>query len=773
MTLKLSSSRIYVPSLPFTRVTFPDAWCGPSPVNVPVGSVACGVGVYVALAVLFCWVWAAGIVSRDSFNFVGKSWRIITYPATTMVVPNKTMPLILSIFFIPISITKMAYIYKQKQFFATIPSSVMKNDNEEKFQKAQAELNQKIQAIMGPTPSGDEPTKGVDISSNANAKKAESKPSVGTAPEVPPKAAGAQEPAEAPKKPVGPEVEETKEPEPDTNVPDEEIQEPPIEEPPETEDKPAEAEKPTDTEPKKGFKQKLKAWLKNPKVRKTLLILFIVTIIALAIVPYSRYFLLNTAGIRSKASITVLDDSTQQPLKNVRVTLDGQSSQTDGEGKVTLQKVKLGGTVLRIEKRAFAPVDKKVTVGWGSNPLGQVKLTPVGVQYSFVITDFLSNKPIEKATATSGEADATSDEEGKLVITLDKDDEQSEVVIKAKDYRDENRTLNAESKTSQAVKMVPAHKHTFVSKRSGKFDVYKIDVDGQNEELALAGSGAERDDMVLVPHPTDNVVAVVSTRDNIRNRDGFLLSTFNLINLNENRVTTVSKSERIQVFGWAGNKIVYVEVAAGASANSPKRHRLLSYDPKKQENTELAAANYFNDVLLIGNVVYYAPSSAFQNGTDVSLFRLNVDTNNKQVVFNKETWNVFRTDYDHLTLAVQQDWYDYNLATQKPPERITPPPNPKTRVYIPSPDNSKSIWVDQRDGKGVLIVYDASSKKETTLKSQSGLKYPLSWVSGNTIVYRINTEQETADYVLNLDGGEPQKIKDVTNTGGVDKWYYY
>lgn len=632
----------------------------------------------------------------------------------------------------------------------------MSKANDEKFEKAQAELNAKIRAIMGPTPLGDTPTEDIPKSQITSSK---NKSQLKTAPELP----------------VQPQIVKPTAPKPEPAAHDE-LNKPSSSttsvEPPKT-DNPSQLTAEHHPEAKKKFSDKLKAWLKKPIVKKSLLVLLILAVITLLAVPVTRYFLLNSVGVRSHASISITDNSTQQPLKNVRVSLGDQSGLTDDNGNITLTKVKLGSSDLKIDKRAFASVTRKITVGWGNNPLGSVALTPVGVQYSFLLNDFLSNKPIVKAQASSGEADAVSDNQGRLVITIDKTDIQSDITIHADGYRDEKRMLDINSKAFESIKMVPAHEHSFVSKRSGKFDVYKVYIDGSNEELALAGTGAERDDMVLVPHPTENTVAVVSTRDNIRNQDGYLLSTLNLLDLNDNHVVTIAQSERIQVFGWANGKLVYVQVAAGASGTNPKRNRLNSYDPKTQTNTELASANYFNDVVLIGNEVYYAPSSAFQNGSDTSLFRIDVDTNNKQAVFNKETWNIFRVDYDHLNLAVQQDWYSYDLTTQKSPEHIVPPANPKTRVYVSSPDNSRSVWIDQRDGKGVLLLYDTKTKKETTVKSQSGLKYPVYWVSNSTMVYRINTEQETADYALNLDGGNPQKIRDVTNTAGIDKWYYY
>jgi hypothetical protein len=73
----------------------------------------------------------------------------------------------------------------------------------------------------------------------------------------------------------------------------------------------------------------------------------------------------------------------------------------------------------------------------------------------------------------------------------------------------------------------------------------------------------------------------------------------------------------------------------------------------------------------------------------------------------------------------------------------------------------------------VLLAYDVESNKDNTVRTQGGLKQPVRWLSNNSIVYRINTESETADYAMNLDGGEPVKIRDVANTSGINTWYYY
>jgi len=533
------------------------------------------------------------------------------------------------------------------------------------------------------------------------------------------------------------------------------------------------------TPDKPGFiakcKRFLRNWWNNKRARYITLAALAAAVMAFAIIPVTRYFFLNTVGVRGSTSVTVLDDSTQLPLKNVTVSVGGQQGLTNQDGQVTLTSVKLGTSNLVIQKRAFATYQTKTTIGWGSNPLGNVALKATGSQYVFIVKDYLSGQPIEKAEASSGEADAVSDKNGKITLTVDSSDNASDdVKISAQTYRDETVKLGADTKTEQTVSMVPARKDVFISKRSGKFDLYKVDIDGKNEQLVLAGTGNEQQDtMVLVSHPTDEVVAYASTRENSRNSDGFLLTTLDLVSLTDNSVKKVAQSERIQILGWIGDNLIYVKVAAGASAANPKRQRLISYDYKSGIEHELASSNYFNDVALVGDSVYYAPSSAYQTGTP-GFYKTDASGATKQTIINQEVSNILRTAYDTLTISVGNDWYEYKIGANNKPTKLSGAPADITnRIYINSPDKSHSLWVDNRDGKGVLISYDAVGKTDKTLRTQAGLNNPLRWLNDSTAIFRIHTDQETADYAININGGDAKKIEDVTNTSGIDQWYYY
>lgn len=494
---------------------------------------------------------------------------------------------------------------------------------------------------------------------------------------------------------------------------------------------------------------------------------------AAAVLPQVRYPVLNYFGVRAALSVKVLDQSTQQPLRNTRVSAAGTEGRTDENGEVTLDGLKLGPTELKIEKPAFSSSVNPVTIGWGSNPQGDVYLTPSGKQYAFVLVDYVSGKPIHKAEASSGEASAFSDDDGKVLLAIDEPDDEISVRLTAKDYRTETVKIPADMKGERKVALVPARKHVYISEKSGTYDVYKADLDGKNEKLLLKGTETTRSDLVLVPHPSEDVVALVSVREDTPGTNGLLPSTLMIIDLKTDSSEAVVTSEQVQLIGWSGTRIVYVQVAAGADEKDPKRQLLTSYDYKSDDTKELSAANYFNAVLMAGGKVYYAPSGAFQNGVNVSLFQIEPNGDNRVVILAKEVWNLYRTAYDHIAISRPGEWYDYRVGSEKPAKLGAEPKNLASRVFETSPNGSRSLWVAMGADKDVLYVHDNQAGTDKVLLTQAGIKTPVRWINDTTAVYRLDTITETADYAISLSGGKPKKITDVADTGGIDSWYYH
>jgi hypothetical protein len=531
-------------------------------------------------------------------------------------------------------------------------------------------------------------------------------------------------------------------------------------------------------EQKKGILRKVKsvfwAWWNNKKLRyRTIIGLFILLIVGM-LIPPTRYAILNTAGVRVKASMVVVDSDTGLPLKNIPVKVQDKEVRSDEDGTVTFENIKQGSTKIIVDKKGYAKYEKKVVFGWGSNPIGEQPIIATGAQYGFVLSDWLSKEPItSEVEATSGEDVATADEEGKVTLTVGEVIESGKVTIKAEGYREETIDLSNVNVDEYEVKMVQSKQHVFVSNRNGEYDIYKIYADKKNEQILLPATGKEREVPYIVPHQSRDYVAIVSSRDGDVNRENFVLDGLFVVDVNSNESYKVTRSEQLQVVGWSGDNLIYVAVVEGVSAGNSQRSRLISYDLDTKQRTDLAAANYFNDVKLVNDKVYYAVSSYGVPQSQAKLFSISVDGKDKRTLVDKQVWSVFRKDYATLLFnSEDQTWYQQALDSATGSiEKLAASPNIRSsRQYIVSPNLKTAVWVDIRDGKGVLLQYDVEKKNEKVIVTEAGLDYPVYWIGESTVVYRIDKNGETSDSVVNLLSGETQKISDVV--GNKSRYFY-
>ena len=525
---------------------------------------------------------------------------------------------------------------------------------------------------------------------------------------------------------------------------------------------------------KTGLKAKIKSigskWWNNKRLRYGTFIAIALLLITAMFVPVSRYGILNIAGVRVSSSMTVVDSKTGLPLKNIPVKMQGQEQKSDDDGYVSFSKLKQGKTNLVIDKRGYAVMDKSITLGWGSNPIGEQSITATGTQYTFLLVDWLSGQPVKNAEATSGEDVAQSDEEGRIILTVGELSSETTAEISAEGYRKETLILDELNQGETIIKMVVAKKHAFVSNRSGEYDLYKIDVDGTNEEILLGATGKEREVPFVMSHPTKDVVAYISSRDGDVNSGNFVLDGLFIIDAINGETYKVTRSEQLQLIGWSENKLIYVAVVEGVSAGNSQRSKLISYDLDTKERVELATSNYFNDVKLINKTVYYSVSSYAVPQAQAKLFSIDPDGKNKKTLVDEQVWSIIRKDFSYLQFsAVDLRWYEQEIGGEVK-KLDTQPVTRASRDYSVSPNQEKAVWVDIRDGKGVLILYDVAQKTESVILTESGLGSPVEWLNNTSIVYRINTSQETADYIFNTEGTQSSKIADVI--GNQSRYFY-
>jgi len=482
------------------------------------------------------------------------------------------------------------------------------------------------------------------------------------------------------------------------------------------------------------------------------------------VVPASRYFVLNTVGVRASTSVTVIDSGTQLPLKNVTVVIGPYEGSTNREGVATLRNVRLGSYKLSIKRLAFRSYDKPVTIGWGSNPLGPFSLDATGVRYVVIVADYLSGKPIDHAEVSNENVSALSDAHGKATLTMDSiDSDTLSITINAKGYRSDAAVLAANSPNPPAVLLVPAGKNVFVNHTNGRYDLYTSDLDGKNSQLLLAGSGNELADMSLVVSPDNTTAAWVATRDTLRDDDGFLLRSLTLVNLADGSYSIIDHAEQIELIDWIGDRLVYRSTIAGPSGASPQRNKLISYNTATKARLQLALANQFNTVIAARGTVYYATSSTDPEAS-LGLFSINPDGSERTRLSKDEIWTGLRTTYNTLSLQSPDGWREYNLRTKEFTD-ISAPPAITTYAFTDAPtDTGESVWVGSQNNTTALLLYNLGHDTSRAVVAQPGITSPIRWLDGRRLIYRVATGNEIADYAVSLDGGQPHKIIDVTAT---------
>jgi len=487
-------------------------------------------------------------------------------------------------------------------------------------------------------------------------------------------------------------------------------------------------------------------------------------LVALAIIPFTRYSALNIVGVRVQSSLTVIDDKTRLPLQNITVSLQGKEAISDKNGAVVLRGLKLGKTEIMLSKRGYAETKQPITLGWGSNPLGEQSIVATGEQYRFTVRDWRTQKPLLTAEAEAGEDRATADDEGVVVLTIGEDNLAGiEVTLTADGYRDEVLQLSDLDQNQTEVDLVIDRKHAFVSRRTGSYELYTIDLDGQNEKMILGATGQERSQPLIYQHPDQDAIIYVSSRDGERNEDGYTLDGLYYINTRSGNTQKITVSERTLVHGWINEYVIFSEVVAGKSAGNPERTTLSSFNIETFERTDLAKGNYFNDVELFNDTVFYAVSSYAVQPEDALLFSVKPDGSAQQTVVDEQVWSIFRTSYDAIQMSAQGgNWYEQGRRARA--IAIERPPSTTSFDYRQSNKTKQVAWVQTRDGKGVLLTRSIQSGKneEQIQLSLAGLDNVLYWIDENSVVIRKITSSETADYVYTFGDAEPSKLIDVS-----------
>lgn len=507
------------------------------------------------------------------------------------------------------------------------------------------------------------------------------------------------------------------------------------------------------------FKEAFYRWWDN-KVARYVTIGVIVIILGVAGgVPVVRTGLMNLLGFRASVSAYAVDATTLQPLKGVTLSVGEKAVKTGENGKAKLTDVKLGKQTVVVHKAGFADVKKEITFGFRAVDLGELDMKATGLQLGFVLTDYLSGKPVADVTLESGESSTKSDKNGKAVITLAPDSTADSISVHKNGYRAEQMAAEGEEDSVKPLKLVLATKEVYIAKENGIYNLKKVDLDGKNAAMLLAGTGVETSSIDVSVDPLSQYAALISTRDNTKNKDGYLLSGLTLVNISTGDSETIEHAEKLTIVGWSGTTLVYKQVVAGASAANANREKIMAYNYATDKRYQIAGANHFLGAELHTGMVYFAVSST-DPAAKSGLMSAGLDGSAKKVLQEGDAWALYRADYKTLKLQTASKWYTYAFGGSS---TETSALTSISRTYLDSGDAKLSVWSDASATNGMLSLYDIATGKEQVLTKTKGQYKPLRWLNNRVLLYRESTKTGGADYVLNLDGGSAVKVADNYN----------
>ncbi len=507
--------------------------------------------------------------------------------------------------------------------------------------------------------------------------------------------------------------------------------------------------------------------------------IFIVLLTGVWFVPVTRYAILSTFGVRGGIVVTASQslkqtNATAPEIKNFTVNVAGQTINSGEQSSVIIPSISLGDHKVEVLKQGYAPSVYETTVdfdplfGWvsGNNSytsLVKAQLLAKGLALSFTVKDWVSNKAVTIGEFAFGDITAFPNKDG--VVSLTVPPELNKVIIKA-DFTDNylDKTFELETnKKSQAVNFVPDSKHYFVSKRSGVYSIYSQYIDGGELKEVVKGTPQETSSLQFAVSPSGKYGVMTSTREGRRDSSGNVVQKLYWVNLNSGKLEELDSARYIYLHDWAGDTITY-SYGYQAENSTDFMQRLRSLDASTKNQYELGSTTgSFGRIHVALNQVIFTKQESFNKPGFEKEQTVNTvgikGENNRELATN--TGDFRQIGFERFAYQTpDKKWSEINLNTGqiKPSEQ----PREEGTVYIStSSSNKERVFINFVDGKRLLML-QKNNDTTSELATQPGLTGPIRFMNATTVLYRVVTPGETADYVVSTLGGQPRKITDVT-----------
>ncbi len=559
----------------------------------------------------------------------------------------------------------------------------------------------------------------------------------------------------------------------------------------------------TEDEPQPSvLKQKLSrfiGWYKANKRRTVPLTLAALLVIILA-VPFSRYKVLGLV-IKKDFQVVVIDSKSNLPVSGVDINLGSVSAKTDGEGKATLKHISVGSVALKLTKKYYKDLEQNVTVPLRTQKQPQqIRFEATGRQVPIHVTNKITGKSVAGVTIKAADSEFQTDANGEAQLVLPPNEQKVSAVFSLKDYNSltTNVTVSSLFVDENNIKLVPAGKVYFLSKRTGKIDVMKADLDGSNQQAVIKASGNEDDRDTILLSTRDWRYLAFKTRRSGSNGKLFVIDT----TTDTLKEVDGAKDVGVNFVGWSGHNFVYQTTREKVAYGKANRVAIKSYSADSGQITQLIQntgeyhdeydniSEDFGTIHIIGNKLVFAKtwggntydekrtknkkfgiySIAVTGGSFQALKEFPLKAFDEYGQYINSTQSEPGEVYFEVTLNEKVSYYAYeNGAVQEDKDMNSDKFYRPYPTFLASPSDDNTFWYESRDGKNTLFVGDTDGNKGVEIAKASEYK-PYGWYSDN---YVLVSKNESELYVMPSNGqGTTGQVIKITDYHRPDSFFY-
>ncbi|MBA3757336.1 carboxypeptidase regulatory-like domain-containing protein [Candidatus Saccharibacteria bacterium] len=526
---------------------------------------------------------------------------------------------------------------------------------------------------------------------------------------------------------------------------------------------------------------RLKKWYGSHK-RISIPVTVLLVLLLVAAVPWTRY---KAAGMvyEKDFNLQLKDSTAGTPVSEARVSIGSVSGLTDGDGKVVLRRVSVGEHKATITKKYYRNTQVNVLVPiLGQKSIPNISLVATGRQAKVLVSNIISKNNLSDVEIKVADTVAKTDKDGSATIVLPVGTSSKEATLNLKGYNEVKVTIEAANSGVKENKfnMSPAGTIYFLSKKSGKIDVIKTNLDGTDRKTVLPGTGKEEDrNTILLASRDWKYLALLSRRDSSKPK-------LYLIETENDKLTSVDEgTASFTLVGWNEENFVYLVDRESTAYWQPKKHALKSYDASKKQLITLdesrgegqsngdATYESMTDIYSIGSsIVYfkgwfsydYSNPTRYQGKQD-GVYQINADGTGRKTIrtFNHDINSALYVDsylykpseiyYSIIDGSNVTKYYEYESGKLVDKADLADDFRKYTeeepRTYLLSPNGNETFWGEPRDGKSALFVSskDGDDSKEIAALSDEHKVY--GWFGDD---YLLISKKSSEIYILSRAG---------------------